>query len=150
MAEAAVPAGRRTAEQVQQHRNQQAADQYLHGDEVEREGDDVEELEEPDGGWQGDGINVRKTIHSVKPFQAQSNFNELRPCWRQAAENIWARKPNAMRPIGAQLSVSTAVSKSTAGSRSTDQSNFIQTQLGYRRKKRASVTGITRDRNEQW
>ena len=62
-----VAGGIGAAEQVQQDGDEQAADQDLHGDEVEREGDDVEEFEQPDGSWQGDGINVRKTIHGRNP-----------------------------------------------------------------------------------
>ena len=62
------------AEQAQQYGDEQAADQDLHGDEVQCEGDDVEEFEQPDGGWQGDGIDVRKTIHLRNPSTHNSKI----------------------------------------------------------------------------
>jgi hypothetical protein len=39
------------------------------------ERDDVEKFEEPDGGWQRDGINIRKTIHSQNPFTHKASVD---------------------------------------------------------------------------
>lgn len=56
---------RRITEEAEQDRDQQATQQHLHCDKMQRQGHDMEKFDEPYRGRQGNGIYNRKRLHEV-------------------------------------------------------------------------------------